>query len=67
MPTIYVFEQKYQIIDCGYPLEPGGSNEYLQSMFLSRNRKTIMYIYYYIKMGFKGVKIIQACFVMSFL
>ena len=31
--------------DCGYSLEPlrrGGSNEYLQSMFLSRNKK-IMY------------------------
>ena len=32
-------------IDCGYSLEPprrGGSNEYSQSMFLSRNKK-IMY------------------------
>ena len=29
-------------IDCGYSLEPphqGGSNEYPQSMFLSRNKK----------------------------
>ena len=29
-------------IDCGNPLEPprrGGSNEYPQSMFLSRNKK----------------------------
>ena len=29
-------------IDCGYLLEPprrGGSNEYPQSMFLSRNKK----------------------------
>ena len=34
-----------QNIDCGYSLEPprrGGSNEYPQSMFLSRNKK-IMY------------------------
>ena len=34
-----------QNIDSGYPLEPprrGGSNEYPQSMFLSRNKK-IMY------------------------
>ena len=31
-----------QNIDCGYTLEPprrGGSNEYSQSMFLSRNKK----------------------------
>ena len=52
-------------IDCGYPLEPpprGGSNEYPQSMFLSRNKKNNAYPckpqYYYIKVGFKGVKII---------
>ena len=33
-----------QNIDCGYSLEPprrGGSNEYPQSMFLSRNLKNI--------------------------
>ena len=33
-----------QNIDCGYSLEPprrGGSNEYPQSMFLSRNKKNI--------------------------
>ena len=52
-------------IDCGYSLEPphrGGSNEYRQSMFLSRNKKNNVYPYkpqfYYIKVGFKGVKII---------
>ena len=52
-------------IDCGYSLEPprrGGSNEYPQSMFLSRNTKNNVYPFksqfYYIKMGFKGVKII---------
>ena len=31
-----------QNIDCGYSLEPprlGGSNEYLRSMFLSKNKK----------------------------
>ena len=31
-------------IDCGYPLESthrGGSNEYPQSMFLSRNKKKV--------------------------
>ena len=35
-------------------------------MFLSRNKKNNVYPskpqFYYIKMGFKGVKIIQACF-----
>ena len=44
----------------------GGSNEYLQSMFLSRNKKNNVYPckpqFYYIKVGFKGVKIIQVCF-----
>ena len=33
-----------QNIDCGYSLEPprrGGSNEYPQSLFLSRNKKII--------------------------
>ena len=40
----------------------GGSNEYPQSMFLSRHKKNIVYPckprFYYIKVGFKGVKII---------
>ena len=40
----------------------GGSNEYPQSMFLSRNNKNNVYPckpqFYYIKEGFKGVKII---------
>ena len=52
-------------IDCGYLLETpwwGGSNEYPQSMFLSRNKKNNVYPcipqFYYIKVGFKGVKII---------
>ena len=54
-----------QNIDCGYSLEPprrGGSNEYPQSMFLSRNKKNNVYPckpqFYYIKVGFKGVNII---------
>ena len=54
-----------QNIDCGYSLEPprrGGSNEYPQSMFLSRNKKNNVYPckpeFYYIKVGFKGLKII---------
>ena len=48
-----------QNIDCGYSLEPprrGGSNEYPQSMFLSRSKKNNIYPckpqFYYIKVGF---------------
>ena len=36
----------------------GGSNEYQQSMFWSRNKINNVYSFYYIKVGFKGVKII---------
>ena len=63
-----IFHISAQNIDCRYSLEPprwGGSNEYPQSMFLSRNKKNNVYpcipLYtpvYYIKVGFKGVKII---------
>ena len=56
-------------IDCGYSLEPprrGGSNEYPQSMFMIRNKKNNVYPWkpklYYIKVGYKGVKLIWACF-----
>ena len=59
-----IFHISAQHIDCGYSLEPtrrGGSNEYPQSMFLSRNKKNNVYPckpqFYYIKVGFKGVKI----------
>ena len=58
-----------QNIDCGYSLEPpwrGGSNEYPQSVFLNRHKKNNVYPikppFYYIKVGFKGVKIIKVCF-----
>ena len=37
-----IYHISAQNIDCGYSLEPprrGGSNEYPQSMFLSRNKK----------------------------
>ena len=54
-----------QNIDCWYSLEPprqGGSNAYLQSMFLSRIKKNNVYPckphFYYIKVGFNEVKII---------
>ena len=60
-----IFRISAQNIDCGYSLEPprrGGSNEYPQSMFLSRNKKNNVYPckpqFYYINVGFKGVKII---------
>ena len=49
----------------------GGSNEYPQSMIFSRNKKNNVYPckpkFYYIKVGFKGVKIIKACFRDGFL
>ena len=57
-----IFHVSAQNIDCGYSLEPprwGGSNEYSQSMFLSRNKKNDIYPckpqFYYMKVGFKGV------------
>ena len=58
-----------QNIDCGYTLEPprrGGSNEYPQSMFWSKNKKnryTPAYPqFYYIKVGYTGVFISRTCF-----
>ena len=56
-----IFHISAQNIDCGYSLEPprrGGSNEYPQSMFLSRNKKNNVYPckpqFYYIKVGVDG-------------
>ena len=60
-----IFHISVQNINCGCSLEPprrGGSNEYPRSTFLSRNKKNNVYSckpqFYYIKVGFKGVKII---------
>ena len=60
-----IFHISAQNIDCGYSLEPprrGGSNEYPQSMCLSRNKKNNVYPskpqFSYIKVGLMGVKII---------
>ena len=60
-----IFHISAQNIECGYSLEPprwSGSNEYPQSVFLSRNKKNNVYPckpqFYYIKVGFKVVKII---------
>ena len=54
-----IFHVSAQNIDCGYSLEPpprGGSNEYPQSMCLSRNKKITVYLckpqFYFIKVGF---------------
>ena len=49
-----IFHISAQNIDCGYSLEPscqGGSNEYPQCMFLSRNNNVHPPVYY-IKVGF---------------
>ena len=66
-----IFLISAQNIDCGYLLEPprrGGSNEYQQSMFLSRNKKNNVYPckpqFYYIKVEFKGAKLYRYVFVM---
>ena len=60
-----IFHISAQNMGCGYSLEPprrGGSNEYPQSLFLSKNKEDKVYPckpqFYYIKVAFKGVKII---------
>ena len=60
-----IFHISVRNIDSGYALEPprrGGSNAYPQSMFLSKNKKNNVDPckpqFYYIKVGFKGVKMI---------
>ena len=66
-----IFHISAQNIDCRYSLEPprwGGSNEYPQSMFLSRNKKNNVYPckpqFYYLKVGFKGSALYRRVFVM---
>ena len=65
MKTSDIFHISAQNIECGNSLESprrGGSNEYPQFMFLSRNKKNSAYPckpqFYYIKVGLKGVKIV---------
>ena len=65
------FHISAQNIDCGYSLEPprrGSSNEYPQSMFLSRNKKNNIYSckpqFYYIKVSLRGSKLYRHVFVM---
>ena len=81
----WYFQISAQNIYCGYSLEParrGGSNEYQQSIFLSRvrrvptiyvlsrNKKNNVYPckpqFYYIKVGLNGVKLYRHVFVMRF-
>ena len=60
----FFFHISAQNIDCGYSLEPPrwcGSNEYPQSMFEQKYENNVYPVkpqFYYIKMGFKGVKIL---------
>ena len=60
-----IFHISAQNIDCGHSLDLshwGSSNKYPQSMFLSKNKNNNVYPckpqFYYIKVGFKEVKII---------
>ena len=67
-----IFHISAKNIDYGYSLEPprrGGSSEYPQSMFWSRNKKNNVYpykpLFYYIKVGFKGSELYKYVFVMN--
>ena len=58
----HISAQKHRLWYSIEPPQRGGSNEYPQSMLLSRNKENNVYPckpqFYYIKVGFKGVKII---------
>ena len=67
-----IFHISAQNINCGYSLEPplrGGSNEYPQSMFLSRNKKTNVYpvnpSFTISKWGLRGSALYRYVFVME--
>ena len=60
--TFLIFAQN---IDCGYTIEPsrrGGSNEYPQSMFWSKNKKKRYTPINPRKWGSRGVYIARTCF-----
>ena len=65
-----IFHISAQNIDCRYSLEPrrGGSNDYPQSMFLSRNKKNNIYPckpqFCYKKWGLRGSNLYRHVFVM---
>ena len=64
-----IFSIFAQNIDCGYMLErphQGVSNMYPQSMFWSKNKKTLYTPVLICKMGFKGVYITRPCFFFFF-
>ena len=69
--TFTIFSNFAQIIDCGNTLEPprrGGSNQYSQSMFWSKNKK--WYIpcipqFCYIKVGYMGYTLPGHVFMME--
>ena len=67
-----IFHITVQNIDCRYSLEPprrGGSNEYPQSTFSSRNKKhndtPVNPNFFCIKVGFKGSKLNRHVFMMN--
>ena len=63
-----IFYISAQNTDCRYSLElphRGSSNEYPQSMFLSRNKKNNVPQVYCIKVGFKGPTLYRHVFMMS--
>ena len=67
-----IFHISAQNIACGYLLELphwGGSNEYQQSILLSRKKKNNIYPckpqFYYIKVGLRGSKLYRYVFVMA--
>ena len=68
MNFFYIFLIFAQNIDCGYTLEPpqrGGSKEYPQTMFWSKNKKnmfTRVNPFFYIKVGCKWVFITRTCY-----
>ena len=63
LQKLNILRWRIQNIVCGFSLEPpqrGGSSEYPQTMFLSRNKKknNVYHFkpqFYYITVGFKGV------------
>ena len=69
-----IFHISVQTIDCRYSLEPprrGGSNEYPQSMFLSRNKKNNVYLvnpsFAIQKWGLWGSTLYRHVFIMALL
>ena len=72
LKNVDTFQISAQNINCGNSLEPprrGGSNEYQQFMFLTRNKKNNVYPcrsqFYYQKWGLKGSKLYSHVFVMG--